>query len=151
MVQRGFCINTAFELADHTESESNIFSPAALALSRIPSTTVKVVKESNGAEGIHWSRGDIPVLEDENVLFSLPILREYREQDGKRQREPDFEASEFCRLLHVMNDSRMTTTRSMLMEPRTLAQLDSEPVDVWIDSIAPFSMMLRSNLQPFVD
>lgn len=31
----------------------------------------------------------------------------------------------------------MTMTRSMLMEPRTSADLDSEPVDVCADSIAP--------------
>lgn len=53
MVQRGFCINTAFELAETTENESDILSPAAHAVFQIPPTTVKVVEESGGAEGLH--------------------------------------------------------------------------------------------------
>ena len=61
MVQRGFCINTAFELTENTDNGSNVLSLAAHALSQIPPTTVKVVNESRGAEGIPWSRRDIPV------------------------------------------------------------------------------------------
>ena len=44
-------------------------------------------------------------------------------------REPDFEASEYCRLLHTLGDARMTATRSQLMEPKTHDELDREPVD----------------------
>ena len=66
------------------------------------------------------------------------LCREYQEQqDGTRYREPDFETIKFCYPLHVLNDTRMTIPRSMLMAPRTRAELDSEPVEVWTDSIAP--------------
>ena len=138
MVQRGFSINTALELVDNAELECHSPSSAADALSRIPPTTVKVTKEPGGTEGLHWSRRDILVLEDEEVILGISLLQDYQAQsDGTRQREPDFESSDFCRLLHVLNDARMTRTRSMLMEPRTRADLDAESVDVWTDHIAP--------------
>lgn len=68
-----------------------------------------------------------------------------------QKREHDFEPSESCHLRNVQNDTRMTTARCMLIEPRTRAEIDNELVDISTDSIAPLFNHSSFKLLTFCD
>lgn len=69
--------------------------------------------------------------ESGNINFGLPAILsdESRSTTPASTREPNFETSDFSRLLHVLADTKMLTEITLLMEPRTRAELESEPVD----------------------
>lgn len=69
---------------------------------------------------IAWQRRDTPVFENGAIKLGEPLLINDTQRDTQTpRREYSFEAREYCRLLHVLIDWRMTTARAQLMEPRT--------------------------------
>lgn len=52
-------------------------------------------------------------------------------------RKPNFEAVQFCRIFHVLVDSRRTIASTRLMDSRARDETYSELVDPWTDHIAP--------------
>ena len=52
-------------------------------------------------------------------------------------RKPDFEATEFCRILHDLAETRMTVVRTKLTVLHTRGELDAEVLDVCTDKIVP--------------
>lgn len=74
MVQRGFCIATAFEIADKADEEDESLSNAGQDLLKVPPTNVKVFKIPGACEKLLWLRGDIPVFREKEVLFGIPPI-----------------------------------------------------------------------------
>ena len=89
---------------------------------------MRVNKDVQGQEDFEWVRGDVPVFDNSESIVGKPDI--CQDQVVCRTREPDFEASEYCRLPHVLADPRMTTARAQLMEPRTRDELDGGYIDL---------------------
>jgi len=137
MVQRLFSVEMALSVVDNCEGRLLPIPTTAQHLISIPPTVLKTKKSTQGIENIIWQRGDVPVFENGEVVPGLPTLQNERNEAPTTTREPEFTGGEYCRLLHVLADSRMTTARAQLMEPRTRPELDGEPIDPWTDNIAP--------------
>lgn len=45
--------------------------------------------------------------------------------EGRRRWEPDFEASEYTRIFHSLQDAWMQVTRRLVMLPRSQEELDT--------------------------
>ena len=131
MVQRQFSVADALALVDYVEDGREGAPPF---LASLQSTSVRVTKDIKGQEDFQWVRGDVPVFIKSEIIVGKPDI--CQDQVVCRTREPDFEASEYCRLLHVLADPRMTTARAQLMESRTRDELDSGNIDPWSDSIS---------------
>ena len=98
------------------------------------SSAVKIEKDKTGVETIRWLRGDAPVFDGDESKLNEPATVS---AVSTPSREPNFEASKYCRLLHPQRDIRMTFARSQGMEPKPRDELDREPVDPWTDEIGP--------------
>ena len=98
-------------------------------------TKLRKEKSSSGPEKVIWIRGDVPVFDGGEVEVGQTALKTAAPVDGNA-RAPDFEASEYARILHVFIDTRMRTAIQQLMEPRTRGELDRAPIDPWCDHIA---------------
>ncbi|PXF41876.1 hypothetical protein BWQ96_08411 [Gracilariopsis chorda] len=127
MVQREFSINDAIQVLDFVEAGEQGERPRMYS---IPATVVKVKRTAAGEEHVEWMRGDVQLFDGDNVKVGQPFVGEGSNMNsGTVVREPDFEANEYCRLLHVLADDRMTTARAQLMEPRTREELDADNID----------------------
>ena len=94
---------------------------------------VKIQKYRTGGDIIRWIPGDVPVFDRYEIKVNEPATDR---TVNTPSREPEFEASEYCKLLHTLGNARLTSTRSQLMKPKTRDELDREPVDPWTDAIA---------------
>lgn len=56
-------------------------------------------------------------------------------QLSRPRRQPDFEAGEHARLLHVLVDARISTARQHLMHSRSREELDCTPTYLWDELI----------------
>lgn len=138
MVQKMFSVETTLVLVDGLEHADGILRSIASNLVAIPSTVVKV-KDVGGIEEISWVRVDILNFENGEVVMGQPILTAENNRTVQQQagREHEFLAVAYCRLFHVLSDTRMTKAHAVLIEPRTRAELLSELVDAWTEHIVP--------------
>eukprot|EP00177_Eucheuma_denticulatum_P002902 GFKZ01005218.1.p1 GENE.GFKZ01005218.1~~GFKZ01005218.1.p1 ORF type:complete len:238 (-),score=14.12 GFKZ01005218.1:831-1544(-) len=135
--QARFSVETDTDLVDHTDNSMHLTNGAS-RLKLLSATVVKVDKTNLGVEEFTWQRGGKPVFNDQGTIREgEPTI-----VDGVNSStvlvtkcEPNFQASEYCRILHVLADARMTRARTQLMEPRTRAELDTEAVNPWTDHI----------------
>ena len=101
------------------------------------STTVKL-EGSRESQRVIWYKGDVPVFERDG---SIRIGHYYEFVDFTNTttagREPNFEASEFAKLGHVMIDPRMLAELGRVSGRRTKDELDRELEDPWTLSFAP--------------
>ena len=135
MTQRQFSLQDAIAFLDREEEDAIEPDPERdphFLQSLLPSA-VKIQKDRTG-DIIRWIRGDAPVFDGDEIKVNEPATDR---TVNTPSREPDFEVSEYCRLLHTLGDARVTSTRSQLMEPKTRDELDREPVDPWTDAMAP--------------
>jgi len=146
MVQRKSSIHSALDFVNVLEDPEHGRTSVSHPLQLLRATFVKTSKSSDGAESIIWNRGDIPIFDNGDVLVREPVIEQelpetvdanLRAGAQPPTREPDFGASEFCCILHVLADTRITAARAQLMEPRTREELDGEPCEPWTDNIAP--------------
>ena len=107
---------------------------------------MRVNKDVQGQEDFEWVRGDVPDFDNSEIIVGKP--ENCQDQVVCRTREPDFEASEHCRHLHVLADPRMITGRAQLMEPRTTDKIDSGYIAPWSDIIS--SLFNNVDFTPFL-
>lgn len=138
MVQRQFCVQGALTLVAHIETRAGV---SGFRICLLSSTSVRVTKTITGEEKIFWGSEDVPIFNGKRLksdfLYRIPIKTLNVSGEAFNAREPGFEASEYCRLLHVLPDARMTTARTQLTIPKSREELDTEHVDPWTDHIAP--------------
>lgn len=112
-----------------------------LHLRHIPSTTVRSNRAAKKSESIDWIRGDLPSIQDGNIVVNVPNLSETQPPIcvSVDVTSLDFEAVEYCRLLHIPSDTRMTSAQQLLMECLDREQLDTEQVDPWSEQTTPLN------------
>ncbi|CDF35152.1 unnamed protein product [Chondrus crispus] len=136
MVQRKISISEILPCVDNGQTQSDADSTYC-RLRALPSTAVKIIRNRAGEDELQWVRGDKPRFEGSEVIVGEPNLEITQESFDETQRQPNFEANEYCRLLHVLADSRMLVARAQMMEPRSRDELDGEFIDPWSDYIPP--------------
>ena len=124
---------------EYADDTSKLVPGTSTSLFNLPSTMVKVLKDGNGDDEVNWSKGDIPLFDNDEVVVGKPDINIVNKSsvNNSTSRETSFEASEYARLLHVLAHERMATARSSLMETRTRQQLDEESLDPWTSNITP--------------
>lgn len=102
----------------------------------IKAVTVKVTKARFESEEdtIEWKSGDVPRFNSDGGIVLASSETPYADQPI---RQPPFQASEYCRLLHIFKDSRMTSVVEQIRRQFTRQELDAERGDPWTDQIAP--------------
>lgn len=140
MEQIAACVNTLLHLigdVPHLSVAREMAEYNFETLRSLPGAAGKMVKYG-GNEGIEWTRGDRPSFHGSNIRIGLPtvLVNGGTFIPERFVRRPDFEAVEFCCILHVSADSRMTLARAQLMKPRTRNELGSDLIGPWTDHIA---------------
>eukprot|EP00177_Eucheuma_denticulatum_P005710 GFKZ01010406.1.p1 GENE.GFKZ01010406.1~~GFKZ01010406.1.p1 ORF type:complete len:471 (+),score=76.14 GFKZ01010406.1:658-2070(+) len=133
LAQRRLCLNEILASVDYDKYREVGVAP--LNREAIHPTVVKITKQANGSELVQWLKGDCPVYDHGEIMVGEPELA--NAQVNTVTREPKFEASEYCRLLHVLADPRMTSARGLLMKPKPKKELDPSYTDPWTEHIAP--------------
>ena len=132
-MQRQFSFATVLEyvvLIDAGEEYDNH------SLYEMATTKVRMEKSLSGPEKVISIRGDVPAFHVEELEVGKTALITVAPVEGNAK-APDFEASEYARILHLFIDTRMTTAVQHVMEPRTRDELGTAPIDPWYDHIAP--------------
>lgn len=139
MVQRAVSMKTMNELQDAIdENDFEDLSTFATELKNISKTSVKVSKV-NRVESFTWASGDVPIFQNGEVVIGMPLIESRSDpirtsEASSAQIAAPFQADEYCRLMHVISDPRMTSARQLLTTPRSREQLEN-PVDPWSDHI----------------
>lgn len=110
---------------------------------KIPLTSVKVSKDGDGWKVYKRLNGDIRIYNDEKSL--TPNGHCAPETDVVHSssvmatvvREASFEASEYARIWHLLQDASMSTARQRLIDVNKREKYDTTPRDPWNDDFSP--------------
>lgn len=98
-------------------------------------------------------RGDVPVFRDGDVLVCKPKLVNNIKiavaDPCLSGRQPDFTSDDFCHLLYVLTDCRITGAVEQLLRVKSRAEMDREFSNPWSDSITP--LFNDKNFQPALE
>lgn len=136
MVQRRLCFQCIEDVANKRDRGEAI-NAQHIRIRDLPQTAVKFLKSGAGKDRVHWTSGDIPSYDEEGEIIPSdpplhPDLGPLQPSTNMADAETltDFEAEEYCRLLHVLADPSLS---SHLQELR-ISQADHRP---WVQYVAP--------------
>lgn len=133
LVQHKLAVGTLSEcIADLDKERPSMVTDKHRLVRKLPRTGVRVVLSPSGAlERLAWLRGDVPTYDDEGEVVPGKSAHEAGEtEEDIIVQQADFEPMEYCRLLHVLADQRMSEARAALIESRSTH-------DLWSKEIAP--------------
>lgn len=132
MVQLNVSLNDIQRAVDRRKGTRTEVDEAGHRIQNAKLQSVTTRKDSGGTKYIVWLDADSAPCSRPHSAPSSSV----RHVVGSSRRQPDFEAGEFARLLHVLADARMSTAVQRIMRPRTRQELDVTTTDPWDEFIA---------------
>lgn len=137
MVDLKCSLQSLYDVMEQPRGSISTLDEAARRVLHVQPSAVRTTTDRSGLRQLGWSH--LPQRHTSRIstdTASAPTPSGLVMRSPTSLRQPDFESSEFARLLHALADPRMSTACERLMRPRSREELDSTPSDPWDEFIS---------------